>query len=132
MSGTRGFVLGAVLVIGVPALAGVFISGQGSGAAVASITATAPTDVAVSGSATLVHTAAAGDCAVIVQNDENAIVTCGQTNAVTLTGPGIKLKACTVDDDGTGGSFTFQNYGGAVWCVTSSAAQVNVSVIKCP
>lgn len=94
-------------------------------------TATAPTDVAITNSATLVHTSAAGVCAVIVQNDENAVVSCGQTTAVTLTGPGNKLKACTADDDGTGGSVTYQGYAGNVYCITAATAQVNVQPTAC-
>lgn len=96
------------------------------------IIATAPTEVSVASTAggTLVHTANANHKSVIIQNDENIVVSCGQTSAVTATGPGNKLKACTADDDGTGGSVTYDS-GADVYCIAASGtAQVNVQIIS--
>lgn len=115
-------------------LANVGVAGAGTQRVVEATTiiATDPTEVSVASTAggTLVHAANANHKSVIIQNDENIVVSCGQTSAVTATGPGNKLKACTADDDGTGGSVTYDS-GADVYCIAASGtAQVNVQIIS--
>lgn len=58
---------------------------------------------------------------VLVQNRSIAVVCCGFTSTVTCAAAPILLSAGSADVDGTGGSFTLDQFNGPIWCRAATA-----------
>lgn len=80
-----------------------------------------------------VHTSSASVCSVTLVNTDTNVVFCSQTNTVTAAA-GMPLNAAAVAG-AAGGSYTFDNYGGDLFCTTAAAITttvVRVQPTACP
>lgn len=94
-------------------------------------TSTNSTTTNVTAAATSVFSASTSVCAVSVVNRNTTACYCSTTNAVT-TANGIPLNPAT-GANLSGGTYTFDNYGGNVFCITAAGTtDVTVQSISCP